>query len=366
MAEPTRIMRVPEGTESFHLEEAYRHRRIREGLDRLYTSWGYLPAETPVFDFYDSYRTLLHDDAGTVYRLMDRGGELLLLRSDVTLFLAKQMGTNLTEADLPVRVWYSDTILRHQDREDISRNEFHQTGAELIGIPGMIGDLEILALVMKTIEYVSLRGTRIHIGSRAMFDAALPAQSGDSLRLLIDCVRFRDFERFIHLVTSAGIETRKVAEQLARLFSFIGSRSELDLLLPRLEETLVSRLRPHLEYIYTILAEIRAVDSTVPVILDLSEIGTQSYHTGFAFQAYMDGLDSSFASGGRYDKLLGSFGFSVPSVGFSLLLRKVEPVIGSTERFDPPRSIDRGKTQEFREAYLEAEKIRGKGGIATI
>ena len=112
------LLQNPKGAEAFFLEEAYRHRRIIGTVDRLYTSWGYLPVETPVFDFYDIYSKLLStgNQLETVYRLIDRNGDLLMLRSDVTLFLAKQMGRVLQESDLPVRVSYSDTILRYQDR----------------------------------------------------------------------------------------------------------------------------------------------------------------------------------------------------------------------------------------------------------
>ncbi|NBC28948.1 MAG: ATP phosphoribosyltransferase regulatory subunit, partial [Spirochaetes bacterium] len=135
-AQRKNILRLPQGTESFHLGEALRHRERLRRLEDLYGSWGYLPVETPVFDFYDVYAPLMRSKAvGDVYRLIDREGELLLLRSDATLFLAKQLGLILQDEDLPVRVYYADTILRHQDPDDISKNEFVQTGVELIGVP---------------------------------------------------------------------------------------------------------------------------------------------------------------------------------------------------------------------------------------
>ena len=145
-----RYLQVPQGTEGVHLEEAYRHRRITQDMFDLFTLWGYLPVETPVFDFYDIYRPLLGDSSKNVYRFVDREGDLLLIRSDITLFLAKQMGLWLREEDLPTRVCYGDTILRHQDPEDISKNEFFQMGAELIGKSGFDADLEILLLLRKS------------------------------------------------------------------------------------------------------------------------------------------------------------------------------------------------------------------------
>jgi ATP phosphoribosyltransferase regulatory subunit len=48
--------------------------------------------ETPLFDFLDSYRHILDESASEkTFKLVDREGDLLMLRSDITLFLAKQV-----------------------------------------------------------------------------------------------------------------------------------------------------------------------------------------------------------------------------------------------------------------------------------
>jgi ATP phosphoribosyltransferase regulatory subunit len=141
-------LRTPQGTESFFLEEAYRHRQLLRMTEDHFASWGYLPVLTPVFDYFETYRPLLNrSQEERSYRFPDREGELLMLRSDITLFLAKQMGLSLKDAPLPRRVYYADSILRHQEEEDISSDEFFQSGAELIGLSGRDGDLEILMLL---------------------------------------------------------------------------------------------------------------------------------------------------------------------------------------------------------------------------
>jgi ATP phosphoribosyltransferase regulatory subunit len=107
------LLQIPQGVEGLYLEEAFRHRKITKHIENVFTLWGYLPVETPVFDFFDTYSHLLDKNrAEQTYRLIDREGELLMLRSDITLFLAKQMSLALDEKDLPVRVFYADTILR--------------------------------------------------------------------------------------------------------------------------------------------------------------------------------------------------------------------------------------------------------------
>ncbi|MDT8298013.1 MAG: ATP phosphoribosyltransferase regulatory subunit, partial [Spirochaetaceae bacterium] len=169
-----RRLRTPQGTESFFLEEAYKHRQLLRMTEDHFASWGYLPVLTPVFDYYETYRPLLnHAQEERSYRFPDRDGELLMLRSDITLFLAKQMGLTLDGAKLPRRVYYADSILRHQEEEDISSDEFFQSGAELIGLPGQDGDLEVLMLLRDLMDAMRLPEWRMHIGSRAVLDAVL-------------------------------------------------------------------------------------------------------------------------------------------------------------------------------------------------
>ena len=97
------LFQIPQGTESLSLKEASTHRRITDALEALFLSWGYFPVQTPVFDFFDIYRPLLKSASlEKVYRLIDREGDLLMLRSDVTLFLAAKDYTGVVglSADL--------------------------------------------------------------------------------------------------------------------------------------------------------------------------------------------------------------------------------------------------------------------------
>jgi len=313
-------LRTPQGTESFFLEEAYRHRQLLRMTEDHFASWGYLPVLTPVFDYYETYRPLLdHSQVERSYRFPDREGELLMLRSDITLFLAKQMGLSLKDAPLPRRVYYADSILRHQEEEDISSDEFFQSGAELIGLKGRDGDLEILILLHNLLDAMRLPPWRLHIGSRAILDSVLgekadPAELGDLLEI-------RDREGMYRLI----------GEEKTNLLLFLGTPDEFtgkstDLVGSIGDSSARSVVAAAVEDIKSLALELSAVISMENIRIDLSEHGGQPYYTGFTVRAYVDGANSAIASGGRYDKLLGSFGSPSPAVGFSLMMRKIEPL----------------------------------------
>ncbi len=354
-----RYLQVPQGTEGVHLEEAYRHRRITHEMFQLFTQWGYLPVETPVFDFYDIYEPLLRSSTRDVYRLIDRDGDLLMLRSDITLFLAKQMGLWLREEDLPTRVCYADTILRHQSAEDISKNEFFQTGAELIGKAGSEADLEILLLLESIFIKLGVNPS-VHLGSHQFLTLALKDFEAEELKQAVKAIRNREHRTLMVLLQEHCSDRR--AEVLKSLFAFIGTREEFLAEINQYEGILHNAEMEALEYLAELVEEMENLGYAKDMRIDLSEVGAQPYYTGIVFQVYQAGLDDAIASGGRYDKLLSRFGFDCPSVGFSMMLRKIEDQIG--DEFGLPENVVKVEGKSFAEAFRAAQKVREDGGIA--
>jgi ATP phosphoribosyltransferase regulatory subunit len=53
------------------------------------------------------------------------------------------------------------------------------------------------------------------------------------------------------------------------------------------------------------------------VLLDLGEVRGFDYYSGTYFEAYVAGFGASIAGGGRYDDMLGRFGYDCAAVGFA-------------------------------------------------
>ena len=364
------LLQIPQGTEGIYLEEAFKHSRIVRSIEDLFIRWGYLPAKVPIFDFFDTYRDLIDERvADSIYRLIDRDGDLQMLRSDITLFLAKQVGLGLQEQDLPLRVSYADSILRHQDSEDISRNEFFQVGAEMIGLHGIRADAEILALLSEILLLLDMRDVYIHLGSRRLFDAAsrkadTPVGKGER-QSIVDGIETRDARALLEAWTAAGLEEE--ARWLTDLFLHIDEPRSLTEIIASVPETdgKCEEMRKELHHLSRLSSIIEQLFPGLPLRIDLSEIGSQAYYTGIVFQVYAAGADRAIASGGRYDELLGHFGNPIPSVGFSMFLRKAEPLIGRADRFSVPEA-GYIENDDVLEALREAAEIRRNGGIAIL
>ncbi len=356
-----RLLQIPQGTESFYFEEAFRHQQAVTRLNELFTLWGYLPVETPLFDFFEIYQDMVSGKEKDIYRLIDREGDLLMLRSDITLFLAKQIGLLSHSTDLPLRVYYSGAILRHQNFEDISKNEFFQTGVELIGKSGFNADMEILTLLSKTFSALNVHPS-IHIGSRELLNTLFSDFSEEERIKALEMAGNRDFtvlDEFLH---------NRISEEkltfIMELLPFIGSDEELRNLMETSAYTLTVKEEKNIVYLLSLLEMIKKMNMSAQFRIDISETGSQSYYTGIVFQGYLEGIDSAVVSGGRYDALLRQFGLDTPSVGFSILLRKIENSMGSD--FSIPKEHVIIEKQDFMTAYAQAENLRNRGRIAIL
>jgi len=350
-------LRIPQGTEAFYLEEAFRHRQLLRRFEDICSSWGYLPAQTPVFDFQDLYSGLSEIGADASYRLVDRDGDVLVLRSDITLFLARQMGLIIEQSDLPVRVYYGDTILRHEDPNDLSKNEFFQIGAELIGLRGEDADAEVVLLLIEAADTLGSTESILHIGSRFLVQHLDPSDA------FVGSVANRDWPEARSILRTNGTSSDRAATIL-EILRFIGSPDELEskfVALPHLTDEELSE-------VWSLISLVRTVGGIVGpdrIRIDLSEVGEQPYYSGIVFHLYERDSDAPLASGGRYDNLLRHFGHDSPAAGFSIMLRRLQSRLEGSAVPKLP-TMEASAPGTFAEKYLAARTARQNGRVVKL
>ena len=98
---------LPDGVADLFYVEAARKRAAEERLRQVFFSYGYTEVIPPTFEHYESLAT----EAGAqlqeeMYRFFSREGRTLALRADMTIPIARIVGTKLYDQPLPLRLCY--------------------------------------------------------------------------------------------------------------------------------------------------------------------------------------------------------------------------------------------------------------------
>lgn len=289
-----------------------------QGLNRLFQDWGYQPTIIPMLDAHSPYEHLSDAHLSQNFRVIDSNRELLLIRADSTLFLSRIIGTHVNKNILPLRVCYSNSVIR--PTKEYNRNELWQSGIELVGISNISGDFEILLMMHRALDAITSSRYSIHVGSLSivnqilvyMYPDMLPVQ----LQIVLHALSQRDKQQLFTLISK---EISQVLLSIMEVEEFLQARDHISSFLPPGSHVLAE---------YSLLIEALAQVVNIDCIrCDLSEIGNHDYYTNIVFTGYAHGQAAPSAQGGRYDGLMQHFGVQVPAVGATVFPHTLIPYL---------------------------------------
>jgi len=312
---------IPPGTRDVLPDEMRELRELTEGLRGTFSEGGYGEVWTPALEYETTLRTGDASGAGAGYRLFDEQGEVLALRSDMTIPIARVVATRLGETEPPLRLCYFGHAYRAAERRTAELREFLQGGIELIGLPGAQGEAEVIALTEDALDRAGLRRHRVGVGDGTLFDrllddADVPEEARESL---VGCLSSRDLVGLERRVDQLGLDPT-TRERLVSLPSLRGGVDVLD----RAGEA-VDALRE----LHELLAERGVADR---VIFDLGLVRQLGYYTGPVFEVYDPAVGFALGGGGRYDELIGRFGRPLAACGMALDVGRVHLAQAAEER----------------------------------
>jgi len=315
---------IPPGTRDVLPDEMRELRALLEGLRTSFEQAGFGEVLTPTVEYEEVLRQGDERAAGAGYRLFDDHGRLLVLRSDMTIPIARMVSTRMADHEGPLRLCYFGHAYRSVLRGSGRSTEFLQAGAELIGVPGAEGDAEIVGLVLDGLEAVGLRRHRVGIGDgdlyrRLLHALEVPAEQGDDL---LACLGRRDL---------AGVDARvrmaNLPEALVAIPSLRGGPEVLDRAEEMVGEVGASALL-ELRGLHEALSQAGRAER---VIFDLGLVHELGYYTGAVFEIYDPAVGFALGGGGRYDQLLGRFGKPRPACGIALDVQRVHEALAAEE-----------------------------------
>jgi ATP phosphoribosyltransferase regulatory subunit len=316
------IHRIPSGTRDVLPDEMRELRAITDALRDVFERHGYGEVYTPAIE----YESVLSGAAASVqpaYRVVDDHGDVLALRADMTVPIARVVATRYPASDPPLRFCYIAHAYRQVTPHRGQMREFLQAGIELVGKPAPEGTAEALTVLCHALDAVGLKGYRVGLGDAALYPALLAGLGVDEehRERLLHELATKDFVGLEREVRELGLADRD-AELLVRVPQLRGGPDVLEAPPGPVADALAG-LRVMLDLLEPAVAE--------RVIFDLGLARGLGYYTGAVFDVYDPALGEALGGGGRYDDLLARFGRDLPAVGFAIGVDRLHAALAGEE-----------------------------------
>ena len=315
---------IPSGTRDVLPDETREVRAITDTLRRVFERHGYGEVYTPALEYESVLARADVAETQPAYRVFDESGEVLILRSDMTVPIARVVATRYATSEPPLRFCYFAHCYRGVPPQRGQQRELLQAGIELIGSPAPEGTAEALTVLCDALDAVGLKDYRIGMGDASLYPALMrsldvhePVQAG-----LHEALVRRDFVSVEHQLAESGLPQEATALLLEVPQRRGGAEILADAPAPAVDAVTGMR-RVH---------ELLEPSVAARVIFDFGLVGGIGYYTGAVFEVYDPELGAPIGSGGRYDELLGRFGRQLPAVGFALGVDRLHIALAGEQR----------------------------------
>ena len=332
---------TPSGFRDILADEAARREEAAFDVQQLLSRSGYVPVETPTLEIMDVMNAGGRVP-GTPFKLFDSRGDLLALRPDVTLQIARMCATRLAGQPGPFRFRYQERVFREAEgRPQAEAREMTQVGVELIGEAGPAADAEVIALLAESLERVGVGNFRISVATVGVLRALL-AGSGADEAWKAGVLSAYHASNFVKLDELTGDGAREAgvapvfAQAIRALASVRGGREAVG----RVREVVAPLgCQDGLDDLERTLALLDEKGLGSRIFVDFSVMSSFDYYTGIVFVAYAPALGAPLGSGGRYDNTIGAYGESRPAAGFAFYLDQALAAAAADAKGDRPLRI---------------------------
>jgi ATP phosphoribosyltransferase regulatory subunit len=311
---------IPPGTRDILPDEMRELRRLHRDLIDVFEGCGYGEVSTPAIEYDEVLSRGDGRTADSAYRFFDERGDLLALRSDMTIPIARLVASRYADAEPPLRLCYLANAYRAVRPQRGQMREFAQAGVELIGAPAPRGTAEVIEVLEAALDATGLERAVIGLGDADLYrqllgDLGVEEEARDSI---LERLATHDLVGLELELAGAGIGDEQVATCVA-LSQLRGGREALEEA-RALGGAAVERATARLD---ATLGELERRGAAERVRVDLGLLRDLGYYSGAILEVYDPALGHVLGGGGRYDSLMRRFGVDLPAAGFALYLERV-------------------------------------------
>ncbi|MEK3911860.1 ATP phosphoribosyltransferase regulatory subunit [Paenibacillus sp. FSL H7-0331] len=360
MSKP-KVFEKPTGVKDYLPEAVAKLRTIETNVLNCMERWGYSEIITPTLEFYDTVGVASSTEDRKLFKLLDRKGTTLVMRSDMTAPIARVVSSLLKQQAFPIRLSYHANIFRAIEAEAGRDAEFFQTGVELVGDASSESDAEVIALAIASLQAAGVKNFKIALGHvgflTGLFNETLQERK-DEQQSLKECLLNRDYVGYREHIKALGLSEALQAE-LEGILRLRGGEEICAQARQVTKDPVAQQSIAHLCQVWDVL---KAYGVSEHVLIDLTMIGDFSYYTGMTFEGYAADLGFPVCSGGRYDNLLTQFGRPAPATGFALKTNRILEVVSKQPSESSFRVLIAYKASGREAAFRTAKELRAREG----
>ncbi len=317
------VDRLPSGTRDVLPDEMRELRALTDRIREVFERAGYGEVYTPALE-YEGSTPRWGRAPRPAYRTFDEQGQVLVLRSDMTVPIARLVATRYRSSPAPLRFCYFAHSYRGVRPQRGQSRELLQAGIELLGAAAPGGTAEVLTVLCEALDAAGLQTYRVGLGDASLYPALLEGLG----------VAAEERERILSELAAGDFVG---VEREVRALALSEEAKDLLLQVPRTRggPEVLEGLTGPLEAAVTGMRAVHgllAPQVAERIIFDLGLVRSLGYYTGAVFQVYDPAHGVPIGSGGRYDELLGSFGRPLPAVGFALNVERLHIALTGEER----------------------------------
>ncbi|CAL5065506.1 unnamed protein product [Urochloa decumbens] len=250
-----------------------------------------------------------------LYNFEDKGGRRVVLRPEITPSLARLVIKQGKSVSLPLKWFTIGQCWRYERMTRGRRREHYQWNMDIFGVPKVRAEAELLQAIVLLFQRlgITFSDVGIRVSSRKVLQAVLnmysiPEHLFTEVCVIVDKLGKLTREEIEKELMSTGLSS----EAVQGIIEVLSLKS-----LSKLEEVLGSDVEAvaDLKKLFSFAEQYGYADW---ICFDASVVRGLAYYTGIVFEAFdREGKLRAICGGGRYDRLLSTFGSEdIPACGF--------------------------------------------------
>ncbi|XP_053600267.1 histidine--tRNA ligase, cytoplasmic isoform X2 [Plodia interpunctella] len=337
-------LKTPKGTRDYNPQQMTIRNNVLQKIITVFKKHGAECIDTPVFELKEVLTGKYGEDSKLIYDLKDQGGEILSLRYDLTVPLARYLAmskiSNLKRYHI-AKVYRRDNPAMTRGRY----REFYQCDFDIAGqYDAMVPDAECLKVVTEILDAIDIGKYVLKVNHRRLLDGMFEACGvpADQFRTTCSTVDKLDKSPWSEVRNEMINEKGILPDAADRIGEYVRLNGSTELVDKLLQDEKLSKNKAAIEGlngIKLLLEYCELFGVKDKILFDLSLARGLDYYTGVIYEAVLiepikigneEQCVGSIAGGGRYDNLVGMFDSKnkqVPCVGVSIGVERIFSVL---------------------------------------